>query len=157
MELIIIKGESDAGKTTTAALLHNELIEHYEAELQWMILDDGKLPLCEEDLVPDFRVVLKYKGNTIGIVSHGDTSRYLKGFINEMTRSNDIDILIICANTKEYIWNMLDKKFGEVIKTGNIFELTNEYWSVETKNKLSVKRPIVNEIINHINQISIKK
>ena len=157
MEIIIIKGESDVGKTTKAAILHNELVDNYAAIVQWMMLDLGRFPLREEDLIPDFRSVLKCKGRTIGIISHGDTSTYLRGFIEEMTKYFFPDILIICANNKEYIWNMLRRKFGEHIKDGNIFEITSEQKSEILSEKLTVKQKRVNEIINKIELLVSKK
>lgn len=157
MEIIIIKGESDIGKTTTAAMLHNELVDNYAAKVQWMMFDFGKFPLCEKDLTPDFRSVLKCKDCTIGIISHGDTSTYLRGFIEEMTKYFFPDILIICANNKENIWNMLRRKFGEHIKDGNIFEITSEQMSENISEKLIVKQNRINEIINRIELLFFKK
>lgn len=157
MEIIIIKGESDVGKTTTAAMLHNELVDNYAAIVQWMMLDFGKFPLCEEDLTPDFRSVLKCKGRTIGIISHGDTSTYLRGYINEMTNYFFPDILIICANNKEYIWSMLWRKFGEHIKEDNTFEITSKQKSKNKSKKLTVKQKRIKEIINRIEQLVSNK
>lgn len=150
MELIIIKGDKNVGKTTTAALLHNYLVERHNAEVKWMMLDHWKFPLQEKDLIPDFRSVLMYNMYTIGIISHGDTSRYLKAFIKEMIDDYHPDILIICANKKEYIWNMLRRTFENELKEENIFEITQEHWSPCIDNTIAFKERLVRTINNHI-------
>ena len=157
MELIIIKGKSNVGKTTIATLLHNKLTEIEGIELKWMIYDHWKLPVEEKDLyvprVPDFRSVFHYKEKRIGIVSHGDTSRYAKQFIRQIINDFSVDILIVCSSIDGYNWNMLNRDFGEYVKTENIFEVTKDD-EVENKcDNLSVKKNLVNNIINHINQI----
>ena len=45
MELIIIKGKSNVGKTTIATLLHNKISEIKGIDLMWMMYDLLKLPL----------------------------------------------------------------------------------------------------------------
>lgn len=157
MELLIIKGKSNVGKTTTAAMLHNALVEHCKASLKWVMLDHWKIPLQEKDLVPDFRSVFDYREHTVGIVSHGDTSRYAKQFIREMMKEYHVDILIVCSNEDGYNWNMLNRDFGEYVKNDNVFEYTEEeYWSQNKDDRFLVKENIVNKIIGHINSICDK-
>lgn len=157
MELIIIKGKSNVGKTTIATQLHNKLTEIEGIELKWMMYDHWKLPIEEKDLyvprVPDFRSVFHYKGKSIGIVSHGDSSRYAKQFIRQMINDFNVDILIVCSSIDGYNWNMLNRDFGEYVKTENIFEVIDDCWAVNKCDKLSAKENIVNNIVNHINQI----
>lgn len=157
MELIIIKGKRNVGKTTIATLLHNKISEIKGIELMWMMYDLLKLPVEEKDLykprVPDFRSVFHYKEKRIGIVSHGDTSRYAKQFIRQMINDFSVDILIVCSSIDSYNWNMLNRDFGEYIKTENIFEVTKDDEIVNKCDKLFVKDRLVNNIINHINQI----
>ena len=156
MELIIIKGKSNVGKTTTAAMLHNALVEQHNASLQWMMLDHWKFPLHEKDLVPDFRSVFDYREHKLGIVSHGDTSLYAKRFIRQMMNEFHVDILIVCSNENGYNWNMLNRDFGDYIKSDNVFEYTEEYWSQNNDDRFLVKENIVNKIIDHINSICDK-
>lgn len=158
MELIIIKGKSHVGKTTIATQLHNKLTEIEGIELKWVMYDHWKLPIEEKDLyvprVPDFRSVFLYKGKFIGIVSHGDSSRYAKQFIRQMTNEFNVDILIVCSSIEGYNWNMLNRDFGEYVKMENIFEVTEDCWAINKCDRLSVKENIVTVIFNHINQIS---
>ena len=126
MELIIIKGKSNVGKTTIATLLHNKISEIKGIELMWMMYDLLKLPV---------------------------TSRYAKQFIRQMINYFSVDILIVCSSIDGYNWNMLNRDFGEYVKTENIFEVTEDCWAVNKCDKLSVKENLVNNIINHINQI----
>lgn len=156
MELIIIKGKSSVGKTTTAAMLHNALVERCKASLRWMMLDHWKFPLQEKDFVSDFRSVFDYREQKVGIVSHGDTSTYAKQFIRQMTNEFHVDILIVCSNENGYNWNMLNRDFGEYVKTDNVFEYTEEYWSQNKDDRFLVKENIVNKIIDHINSICDK-
>lgn len=156
MELLIIKGKGNVGKTTTAAMLHNALVERSKASLQWMMLDHWKFPLQEKDLVPDFRSVFDYREQKVGIVSHGDTSLYAKQFIRQMMNEFHVDILIVCSNEKGYNWNMLNRDFGEYVKSENILEYTEEYWSQNKDDRFLVKENIVNKIIDHINSICDK-
>ena len=48
---------------------------------------------------------------------------------------------------------MLNRDFGEYVKTENIFEVTKDDEIVNKCDKLYVKESLVNNIINHINQI----
>lgn len=157
MELIIIKGKSNVGKTSTATQLHNKLTEIEGIELKWMMYDLLKLPIEEKDLsvpcVPDFRSVFHYKGKSIGIVSHGDTSRYAKQFIRQMINEFNVDILIVCSSIDGYNWNMLNRDFGEYVKMRNIFEVRSDCWAKEWDNRIIAKEPFVNKIINHIGKI----
>ena len=157
MELIIIKGKSNVGKTTIATLLHNKLTEIEDCELLWMLYDHLKLPVEEKDLyeprVPDFQSVFFHRGKTIGIISHGDTALYAKRFIRQIINDFNVDILIVCSSIDGYNWNMLNRDFGEYVNTENIFEVTKDDEIVNKCDKLSVKENLVNNIINHINQI----
>lgn len=157
MELIIIKGNSHVGKTTIATQLHNKLTEIEGMELKWMMYDQWKLPIEEKDLnvprVPDFRSVFFYKRKLIGIISHGDTSLYAKQFIRQMINEFNVDILIVCSSIGGYNWNMLNRDFGEYVKTENIYDVTEDCWALNKCDKLSVKEKMVNNVINHINQI----
>lgn len=157
MELIIIKGKSHYGKTTIAKLIHNKLTEIKNFELQWMYYDHLKFPIEEKDLfeprVPDFRSVFQYLGKNIGIISHGDSSRYAKQHIRQMINDFHVDILIVCSSVDSLNWNMLNRDFGEYVKENNIFEVTDACWAANKSELISVKEIMVMEIINHIKQI----
>lgn len=157
MELIIIKGKSKKGKTTIATLLHNKLTEIEDCELKWMFYDHLKLPVEEKDLyeprVPDFRSVFLFRWKTIGIVSHGDSSRFAKQFIRQLINDFHVDILVVCSSIDSLNWNMLNRDFREYVKAENIFEIQDNYWSKNKDNMVFAKRDFVEILLNHINQI----
>ena len=157
MELIIIKGKSGVGKTTMATLLHNKLTQIRGIQLEWMEYDHWLLPLEEKDLVPDFRSVFVYKGKTIGIISHGDTSRYAKQFIRQMINQFHVDILVVCSSIDGRNWNMLNRDFSEYINDENIFDVSTEYWATDDTNRIAIKEvfveKILNQLIKHCNKL----
>lgn len=156
MELIIIKGDTNSGKTTTAALVHNELAWYNHAKLIWLMLDNHCIPVEKEDLVPNFRSAMVYKDKTICIVSHGDNLDYFEEYVNEIIPWYNPDILIVCSRTSGYVCDKIWEKFGSIIKDENIFTLTPNHKSAGEKDKVTVKKDLVSEIMNRINEICQK-
>lgn len=156
MELIIIKGAINRGKTTTAALVHNELTWYNHAKLIWLMLDNHCIPVESEDLVPNFRSAIVYKGKTICIVSHGDNLDCFEEYVNEVIPWYNPDILIVCSRTSGYVCDKIWERFGSIIKDENIFTLTPNHKSADEKDKVTVKKDLVSEIMNRINEICKK-
>lgn len=157
MELIIIKGKSNIGKTTIATIFHNRLAQIERIKLKWMEYDSWLLPLEEKDLfypnVPDFRSVFLYKEKLIGIVSHGDSVLYAKQFIRQMMNEFNVDVLIVCSNVEGKNWDMLNRDFGKYIKDENIFEVSSDCWTEDRNNRIIAKECFVDVLIKHLNQI----
>lgn len=157
MELLVIKGKSEIGKTTIATLLHNKVAQIEGIQLKWMMYDHKVLPIEEKDFcgdsMPDFRSVFLNNDRLIGIVSHGDSVLYAKQFIRQMINEFHVDILIVCSSIDGKNWEMLNKVFGDYIKEENVFDATSYYCPKDRYDGLRVKEDLVNDIINKINQI----
>lgn len=150
MELIIIRGRQNDGKTTTASMLHNELVARSNA-VRLLKIDGYYIPVGNE--VRDFRSVIDIKGKRIAIISAGDEDDVLKEKMEGLIYEYRPDILVVCARAQDRegsAYRMLKDNYGNLIKT------ENEFWTewVEDPNKImEAKRSIVQKIVNRIMNI----
>ncbi len=153
MELILIRGVEDAGKTTAAARILKSLVREHGAIVHRQILDWRCVPvIADKDRTPDFQTILSINGLTIGIISQGDNASDLKDFLEEMFNGEfDIDILILCArsrNTKGSTYELICQRFGNLVKEENTYWL---YLNEEESKKKEVAYNITNRILQECN------
>ncbi len=150
MELIIIRGRQDDGKTTTATLLHNELIGQ-GANVK-MLKTNGNY-LSVDNWMVDFQSVLDFNKKRIVIISEGDDDERLSELMESLIYDYRPDIVVVCARSYDRAgssYRMLTEKYKDVIKPEN--EFWTEFSDDRTK-MLDVKRPIVELIVNKISNI----
>lgn len=150
MELIIIRGRQDDGKTTTATLLHNELIGQ-GANVK-MLKTNGNY-LSVDNWMVDFHSVLDFNKKRIVIISEGDDDERLSELMESLIYDYRPDIVVVCARSYDRAgssYRMLTEKYKDVIKPEN--EFWTEFSDDRTK-MLDVKRPIVELIVNKISNI----
>lgn len=149
MEIIIIRGRQNDGKTTTATMLHNALVWR-SSTVRLLRTNGNYLPVLGE--VCDFQSVLDIKEKRIVIISEGDYKDSVLNIIDELCYEYRPDILVVCArsyNRYNSTYNMLIDKFGDSIKP------ENEFWVeyIEDPNKIKeIKQQTVDDIINRINE-----
>lgn len=150
MELIIIRGQRDGGKSTTSAMVHNALAKK-KANLLYF-----KLPCNEMEIgkkAQDFFSVFEYLGKKVAIISRGDDAATLD---YDMTILIDLfhpEIMVVCARSIDRqgsAYNMLTEKYGNLIKNENIFwsQFDNDYAQIGR-----CKADVVGRIMNRINNI----
>lgn len=93
MELIVIREKKKAGKTTTAAIVNNTLVQEKNANPIGIWLKEKLAPL---DGANDFVSVLELNKKIIVIISSNDY-QYLKTEINELKNVFQPAIMVICA------------------------------------------------------------
>lgn len=149
MELIIIRGRQNDGKTTTATMLHNELVAHCSAVR--LLKTNGDYLSVGND-IRDFRSVIDIDKKRVAIISEGDVDDALK---EEMERINYVfrpDIMVVCArayNREGSSYRMLEENYGEHFKDENVF------WTEKAEDladALNAKRSVVNKIVKQINR-----
>ena len=150
MELIIIRGRQNDGKTTTATLLHNVLIE-YGANVK-MVRTNGNY-LSVGTWMVDFQSVLDWGNKRIVIISEGDDKNRLSELMDGLINDYRPDIVVVCARSRDIdgsSYRMLTEKYQDLIKPENEFwtQFVDDYSRV-----MEVKRPIVELIINRIYNI----
>lgn len=147
MELLIIRGRQNDGKTTTATLLHNELIRQ-GASLK-MLKTNGNY-LSVDNWMVDFQSVLDIGKKRIVIISEGDDDDRLAELMESLIYDYRPDIMIVCARKYDKVgssYRMLTEKFKDLIKPEN--EFWTEFSDDRTK-MIEVKRPILEKIINRM-------
>lgn len=154
MELIIIRGTQDSGKTTTAALVHNRLVENgATAKLLQMkdnILDAGQY-------TRDFQSVLDVEKKRIVIISEGDDDDTLYERMEWLNDEYRPDIMVVCARTYNRSgssYRMLTEYYSDAMREENEFWV--EYADDATKT-IETKIPIVEQITNRIYEIEIQR
>lgn len=150
MELIIIRGRQDDGKTTTATLLHNELIGQ-GANVKMLKTNGNSLSV--DNWMVDFQSVLDFNKKRIVIISEGDDDERLSELMESLIYDYRPDIVVVCARSYDRAgssYRMLTEKYKDVIKPEN--EFWTEFSDDRTK-MLDVKRPIVELIVNKISNI----
>ena len=147
MELIIIRGRQDDGKTTTATMLHNELVARSNA-VRLLKTNGDYLPVNNE--VRDFRSVIDIKEKRIAIISAGDVDDVLNEEMDELIYEYRPDILVVCARAYDRdgsAYRMLKENYGNSMKE------ENEFWIEWTENQNDTgdtKRVVVDKLVNRI-------
>jgi len=150
MELIIIRGRQNNGKTTTATLLHNELVGR-GAKLKLLKTNGNYLSV--DNWTVDFQSVLDFGKKRIVIISEGDNDDRLAELMESLINDYRPDVVVACARAYDRVgssYRMLTEKFKDLIK------LENEFWtefSDDRTKMIDAKRPIVEKIINKIQSI----
>lgn len=154
MELIIIRGAQDSGKTTTAALVHNKLVENGATvkllQMKDNILDAGQY-------TRDFQSVLDVEKKRIVIISEGDDDDALYESMEWLDDEYRPDIMVVCARTYNRSgssYRMLTEYYSDAMHEGNEFWV--EYADDATKT-IETKIPIVEQITNRIYEIEIQR
>ncbi|MBR6848410.1 MAG: hypothetical protein IKM74_09820 [Bacteroidales bacterium] len=152
MELIIIRGRQNDGKTTTATLLHNMLVERSSAvrllKTNGDHLSVGQ-PLC------DFKSVIDLGRKRVAIISAGDVDDTLNEEMEDLIVLYRPDILVVCARARDYpgsSYRMLNDKYRDNMHP------ENEFWVVYTDDPalmLEAKRTAAEKIVNRIEELKI--
>lgn len=150
MELFIIRGRQNDGKTTTATFLHNQLLEQ-GAKVKYLHTNGNYLSVGK--WMVDFQSVLDYGKKRIVIISEGDDDDRLAELMENLTYDYRPDIVVVCARSRDLdgsSYRMLTEKYQDLIKPENEFwtQFVDDYSRV-----IEVKRPIVELIINRIYNI----
>ena len=150
MEIIIIRGRQNDGKTTTATMLHNELVVRSNA-VRLLKTNGNYLPVGND--VRDFRSVIDIKENRIAIISAGDVDDVLNKEMEELIYKYRPDILVVCARAQDRegsAYRMLKDNYGNLIKE------ENEFWTEWMENQtdaMDATRVVVERIVNRIMNI----
>lgn len=157
MELILIRGKKNGGKTTTAALVNNYLKKDCKALERLFWLDKGLAPVNGDNgETHDFHSVLTLANKTIVIISAGDDAPYLREEMNKMKSDYQPDIMIVCARFRSdnHTMKMIQSDFKEEYSHCKQVILRYDK-SLERERLLETKRIKAKEVIEHIKQICI--
>lgn len=100
MELIIIRGRQNDGKTTTATFLHNQLLEQ-GAKVKHLHTNGNYLSV--EKWMVDFQSVLDFGKKRIVIISEGDDDDRLAELMDGLIYDYRPDILVVCARAYDRV------------------------------------------------------
>lgn len=158
---IIIRAGVNGGKTTTCALLFEELKKRadFAKIYTYRFKELESIPINNEGDHSDFIGIIIIGGIIIVIISQGDVAKDLKNIlesiedkslIKQLTndKADSITYIVCCARSmhkKNSTFDMLYNKVHE--------DLRKEFWTVKSENKndkYKVKHPIVEKIIEHI-------
>lgn len=155
MEIILIRGKENAGKTTTAGMLHDKLakkatkrylFDDYNTEIEEFQYDVNGVRM-------DFKSILVINGKIIVIITAGDevwrlmiNITFIIKFVKE-TLEMDIDVLITCGRSS----NRLGSAYQKLIEHFPKSKLSEIFVSrVEEENMNFEKQAAVNKIIRLI-------
>ena len=150
MELIIIRGRQNDGKTTTAMMLHNELVAHNTA-VRLLKTNGDCLPVGNEVL--DFRSVIDIKEKRIAIISAGDSDDVLSEEMEELIYEYRPDIMVVCARALDRegsAYRMLKENYADLIKEENEFWTE---WAENPDDAITIKQSVVEKIASRIMNI----
>ena len=117
MELIAIRGKKNGGKTTTAALVNNILVQKHNAIAIGTWLDKKLAPVNgDKGETHDFHSVLELNGKVIVIISAGDDAPYLRNEMLKMETRFQPAIMVICVRFRDdnYTMRMLQESFKDL-------------------------------------------
>jgi len=150
MELIIIKGQENSGKTMTATMLHNALVKLSSGVK--LLKTSGNL-LSVGYRHEDFCSVIELRRKRVAIISAGDDASSLKEGMERLINEYVPDIFVVCTRTRDRVgssYRMLEENYGNLLKKENVFETVKSDNIVDS---VPVKQKVVNEIVNRIEQI----
>lgn len=150
MELIIIRGQRDGGKSTTSAMVHNALAKK-KANLLYFKLPCNEIEIGKK--AQDFFSVFEYLGKKVAIISRGDDAASLDYDMTILIDEYHPEIMVVCArstNKQGSAYIMLTEKYGNLIKKENIFwsQFDEDYSQIA-----KCKAEVVARIMNRINNI----
>lgn len=147
-KFILIRGNKDSGKTTTAGLVYAELLNN---------CDDKHIFNGQETTINslqynnktgallDFTAILKVNNKSIGIISAGDIPKDLAIEINKMLNFG-VNLILCCSRSRDVkgsSYRMIKDKFSEKLK------ILKEIWVAHSPNdidKLQIKLKSVMEL-----------
>lgn len=160
-DFIIIRAGVNGGKTTTCALLFEELNKQadFAKIYNYSFEELESLPFNKEGDHLDFIAIIIIGGIVVVIISQGDVAKNLeeildrladKSLITKLTngQADWITFTVCCARSihrKNSTLDMLYKRIEERSR--------KEFWTVKSENKIekySAKLPIVQKIIEQI-------
>lgn len=152
MELIIIRGTQNSGKSTTAACVHNEIIAR-GAQLKMMHIYADVIPTGE---LRDFESVLDYGRTRVAIISQGDDANKLHERIECQCWEWRPNVLVVFCRT-------MPKPGSSIEMLQNTYPTwmpareypVNKVASNNWKTILLAKQQIADQIANHIKQIVV--
>lgn len=153
MELIIIRGTQNSGKSTTAACVHNEIIAR-GAQLKMLHIYADVIPVME---LRDFESVLDIGRVRVAIISQGDEADKLAERIERLRWEWRPNAIVVCCRSKKTTgssYEMLCDNYPEWMKTAK------EYWPNVVSAKdwptiLATKQQTAEQISNQIQQIIV--
>ncbi len=150
--LFVIKGNSNTGKSTISALLHEKLSNHPNAVVQCFWNPDGAavFDINNQELYNNFISVIDIKGRKIGIISQGDYVDCLRKTILFVNIVFNFDVLIVCARP-HYVFPMLESEFGPSVCTKHIYQ--TERIDGSNAQIYAAKTQIVSDIITDIKEV----
>ena len=153
MELIIIRGTQNSGKSTTAACVHNEIIARGAQPKMTHIYADV-IPVKE---LRDFESVLDYGRVRVAIISQGDEVDKLHERIEHICWEWRPNAIVVCCRSKKATgssYEMLCNIYPEWMKNATIVPsnvVTSNNWDTI----LAAKQQTAEQIANQIIQITV--
>lgn len=117
MELIAIRGKENGGKTTTAALVNNILVQKHKANPIGTWLDKKLAPVNgDKGETHDFHSVLELNGKVIVIISAGDDAPWLEKEMREMEGIYQPVVIVVCVRFRDdnFTMSMLKKSYKDL-------------------------------------------
>lgn len=153
MELIIIRGKQNSGKSTTAACVHNEIIAR-GAQLKMMHIYADVIPIMD---LRDFESVLDLGHVRVAIISQGDLAAQLAERIEHLRwewRPNAIVVGCRSKNMTGSSFEMLCNNYPQWMpaKEFTVDEVVSSNWPTILANK----QQKAEEIVNHIQTIKVQ-
>ncbi|TAJ49990.1 MAG: hypothetical protein EPO58_14090 [Chitinophagaceae bacterium] len=160
-DFIIVRAGVNGGKTTTCALLFEELNKQadFAKIYNYRFEEMESLPFNKEGDNLDFIAIIIIGGIIVVIISQGDVAQHLEDILDMLTDKNlikkltngladSITFIVCCARSIHRKNSTLDMLYQR-IEEGSRKEL----WTVKSENKkdkYAAKLPIVQKIIEHI-------
>lgn len=153
MELIIIRGTQNSGKSTTAACVHNEIIARGAQPKMTHIYADV-IPIME---LRDFESVLDYDRVRVAIISQGDETDKLRERIERLCWEWRPNVLVVCCRKVKREGSsieMLENNYPNWMKSAQTF-WTNEVASTDWNTILADKQQTAEQIADYIKKITV--
>lgn len=154
-KFIIIRGQQNSGKTTTAGLVYTELLTICETTKHIFNSKEVEINSLQYNkntgALFDFTAILMVNGKNIGIISAGDLPNELETEIKNLIKIG-VNFIICCSrsrNVEGSSYRMIKSNFSKE------YDILKEIWvsySRDDKEKLKVKTKSVSEIIKLINE-----
>lgn len=155
MELILLKGKKDSGKTTTAKMVYEDLKKEAEEEPIYIELDDD---LEDNEKGDDFKAIIKIQNKIVHIISRGDARNYFRDHIfPQYDKNTNVEILILCVRTEEQdaringpMEDFVINWFNNIIEKKTYFQMNFVKNADDCKGIIEAKKETAQEIVKYI-------
>lgn len=151
-KFILIKAPMNSGKTTTTSLVYSELLKHANQDhiFNGNEVKINSLMYRDDGSVFDFCAILTIDDKTVAILSAGDVASDFIDAIDWLLSEFDCDVIICCSRSQNKGGSVYRTLLENYLPNNELILQTSPSYSSDPKQKTSIKKDIVDLIVNKV-------